>query len=84
MSKKYRVSNSRKENYRLTYSIYDFYHMYIEENKTTIDKDLYLKISKEFNKLLIEDKVIKNRKRAVLPYLLGTIRVAKIKSIDVN
>lgn len=77
--KKYRISAKRKENYRLTYSIYDFYYMYNEENKTNISKDLYIAISKEFNKELIENKMIKNRKRINLSYGLGVIRVAKTK-----
>lgn len=77
--KKYRVSAKRKEKYKLIVSLYDFHASYEKLNKTKIDKSVYIGISSDFNKILVEEKVIKNRKRIKLPYSLGVLRIAKSK-----
>lgn len=74
--KKYRVSNSRKDLYRLTYTIYDFYHTL--PDKDIISKELYLKVIKDFFTELTS-KVIIERKSLKLPYNLDTHRIKKNK-----
>lgn len=75
-TKKYRVSNKRKELYRLTYTIYDFYQNF-EHNKT-ISKEKYISILKDFF-LMLTEKVITDRKKIELPNNLGSHRIKKIK-----
>jgi hypothetical protein len=75
-TKKYRVSSKRKELYRLTYTIYDFYQNYPDKNK--IPKDKYIGVLKDFYKLLTK-KVIIDRKKVELPYNLSNHRIKKIK-----
>lgn len=74
--KKYRVSSSRKSLYKLTYTIYDFYHGLPIKDK--ISKEVYIKVMKDFFTLLT-DKVIVQRKRVKLPYYLDTHRIKKNK-----
>ena len=74
--KKYRVSNKRKELYRLTYTIYDFYESY--EYKDKIDKDTFINLIKDFFTLYFE-KIVVDRKRYKLPFGLGVHRIKKRK-----
>lgn len=74
--RKYRVSNKRKELYRLTYTIYDFYETY--EYKDKIDKKVFIDLIKDFFSLYFE-KIVVERKRYKLPYGLGTHRIKKRK-----
>jgi len=75
-TKKYRVSSKRKELYKLTYTIYDFYGDYPDKN---ITKQKYIEILKDFYSLLVQ-KVIVDRKRVTLPYGLSTHRIKKLKA----
>ncbi len=74
--KKYRVSNNRQDLYKLTYTIYDFYHSLPIKDK--ISKEVYIKIMKDFFTELTK-KIIVNRKRIKLPYHLDTHRIKKNK-----
>lgn len=74
--KKYRVSNKRKELYRLTYTIYDFYESFDEKDK--IDKKIFISLVKEFFELYFK-KIVVDRKRYKLPYNLGVHRIKKRK-----
>jgi len=73
---KYRVSNKRKELYRLTYTIYDFYDSYLLKDK--IDKKIFIALMKDFFKESF-NKVLIDRKRFTFPYTLGTHRIKKRK-----
>jgi hypothetical protein len=75
-TKKYRVSSKRKELYKLTYTIYDFYQSY--DDKDNLSKDKYISVLKDFFSMMVE-KVIVDRKRVELPYNLSTHRIKKIK-----
>lgn len=75
-TKKYRVSSKRKELYRLTYTIYDFYQNY--DNKKNVSKEKYIGILKDFFSIITK-KVIVDRKRIELPYNLSNHRIRKIK-----
>jgi len=72
---KYRVSSKRKELYRLTYTIYDFYQSL--DIKDKIDKKTYIALMSEFFTMYTH-KVIVERKRYKLP-LLGVHRIKKRK-----
>jgi hypothetical protein len=74
--KKYRVSSKRKELYRLTYTIYDFYESF--EAKDKIDKEVFINLIKDFFTLYFE-KIVIERKRYKLPHHLGTHRIKKRK-----
>lgn len=74
-NKKYRVSNKRKQLYKLTYTIYDFYHDFPDKE---ISKDKYIAILKDFYEMLTK-KVIVDRKRATLPLNLEVHRIQKLK-----
>lgn len=73
---KYRVSTKRKELYRLTHTIYDFYESYPLKDK--IDKKLFISIVKSFFEEAFK-KVSIDRKRFSFPYTLGTHRIKKRK-----
>lgn len=73
---KYRVSTKRKELYKLTYTIYDFYDSYPLKDK--IDKKLFIEIIKTFFHEVFK-KIAVDRKRYSFPYTLGTHRIKKKK-----
>lgn len=70
---KYRVSSKRKELYKLTYSIYDFYDTL--DIKDKIDKKTYIALVREFFTMYVH-KTIVERKRYKLP-LIGLHRIKK-------
>ncbi len=73
---KYRVSSKRKELYRLTYTIYDFYDtLPIKEH---IDKKTFIALIKDFFNQYT-NKIIVGRKRYKLPLTLGLHRIKKRK-----
>lgn len=74
--KKYRISNKRKELYKLTYSIYDFYDTL--EIKDQIDKATFILLVKDFF-AQYTNKIIVGRKRYKLPLALGLHRIKKRK-----
>lgn len=73
---KYRISINRKEKYRLTYTIYDFYESF--EHKDKIDKKAFIALIKDFFQDFF-NKVSIGRKRYKLPHQLGINRIKKNK-----
>lgn len=73
-NKKYRVSSKRKNLYRLTYSVYDFYQDYEGE----ISKEDYIGIVKDFYDLMFKNTLV-DRKISKLPKSLGEFRMKKVK-----
>lgn len=74
--RKYRVSSKRKELYRLTYTIYDFYETF--ELKDKIDKQTFINLAKDFFSFYFE-RIVVQRKRYKLPSGLGVHRIKKRK-----
>lgn len=74
-TKKYRISSKRKELYRLTYTIYDFYQDFEDKNVT---KEKYINVLKDFFSIMVK-KIIVDRKRVNLPFNLNVHRIQKVK-----
>ena len=76
------MQKARKYNkkYKVTKTIKDAYKLYKEDNLNGVDKSTFVKVCKEFNKLLIQ-QVIENSFEYRLPYRLGFLRVKKCKNV---
>jgi hypothetical protein len=78
-TKKYRVSKKRKELYKYTFTLNDYYYTLDESIRSTLSRPAYINIMKDYFEDFV-NRVIINRERLHISKTLGVHRIKKSKT----